>query len=150
MEQQSVHKVLATSYMTYYLLCTIGLFGDVLFPVRISVPEHRTVAIVCFIVGPLLIVWAQYTSYMFEKIKEKTGQYLFQRGPYRILRNPTQLGLLILVTGYALATGAVMLFLATVLSYVISNIFFRKHESILENRYGDEYRVYKQKVKKVL
>lgn len=121
-----------------------------LFPLRLVVPENTALTIVCFILGPLLIAWAQYTSYTFEKIKEKTGQFIFHRGPYKILRNPTQLGLLILVTGYALATGAVFLFLSTIASYLISNIFFKKHEQILEARYGDEYRSYKEKVKKVL
>lgn len=150
MEQRSVHKVLATSYLTYYVLCTVGLFADMLFPLKLTVPGYTTLSSICFVLGPFLIVWAQYTSYHFEKIKEKTGQFIFQRGPYRILRNPTQLGLLILVTGYALATGAVFLFLSTILSYSISNIFFKKHEQILEARYGDEYRSYKEKVKKVL
>lgn len=149
-ESPSVHRVLASSYMTYLLLCTFGLFADMFFPFRINVPEGKILAIVFLSAGPLLIAWAQYTSHTFEKIKQKVGQPQFLRGPYRYLRNPTQLGLLLLVAGYALATGALMLFLATVLAYVISNVFFRKHETILESRYGDAYRDYKSSVKKVL
>lgn len=152
MEQQtpSVHRVLANSYMTYLLLCTFGLFADVFFPIRLAVPEGKTMAIIFLIVGPLFIAWAQYTSFTFEKVKEQTGSPVFLRGPYKYFRNPTQIGLLFLVAGYALATGAIMLFLATVLAYVISNIFFRKHEAILEARYGEKYKEYKSSVNKVL
>lgn len=149
-ESPSVHRVLASSYLTYLLLCTFGLFADLFFPFRIAVPEAKTFAIILFIVGPVLIGWAQYTSYSFERVKKEVGQPLFLRGPYRYLRNPTQLGLLCLVAGYALVTGAIMLFLATILAYVISNIFFRKHETILEARYGEPYKTYKESVKKVL
>lgn len=152
MEQQtpSVHRVLANSYMTYLLLCTFGLFADVLFPVRLAIPEGKTMALIFLILGPLFIAWAQYTSFTFEKVKEETGSPVFLRGPYKYFRNPTQIGLLFLVAGYALVTGAIMLFLATVLSYVISNVFFRKHEAILEARYGEKYKEYKSSVNKIL
>lgn len=146
----SVHRVLANSYITYLLLCTLGLFGDVFFPVRLTVPEGKTLALIFLILGPMFIAWAQYTSYTFEKIKLQTGTPQFLRGPYKYFRNPTQIGLLFLVAGYALATGAIMLFLATVLAYVVSNIFFRKHEAILERRYGQEYANYKKSVRKIL
>ncbi len=147
---RSVHRALAQSYLSYYLFSVIGLFADVLYPVRLFAPEHSYLAIVFFVLGPLLIVWAQYTSFLFEKRKQETGHPQFKRGPYRFIRNPTQMGLLLLVTGYALATGAVMLFVATVLAYLCSNIFFYKHEHILEERYGSEYQTYKQEVKKIL
>ena len=150
MEQQSVHKILAQSYMTYLLLCMIGISLDILIPFRVPISHNTFLGSLFFVLGPLLIVWAQRTSFTFEKIKQKTGIPLFKRGPYKHFRNPTQIGLLFLVAGFVLVTGAIMLFLCTVIAYCISNVFFRKHEQILENRYGDEYRAYKQEVKKVL
>jgi protein-S-isoprenylcysteine O-methyltransferase Ste14 len=98
----------------------------------------------------MLIAWAQLTSYKFEIAKQKTGELNFNKGPYRYLRNPTQLGLVILVLGYAFATGTAMLFVATGISYLVSNVFFKKHESILETKYGDTYKAYKSSVNKVL
>lgn len=150
MTTPSVHKVLATSYIMYFLFITIGLFLDLIIPFRIAVPKQQWIAIVCFATGPLLMAWAQYTSYTFEKVRQQTGELRFKRGPYQWLRNPTQIGLLVLFAGYALATGAIMLFCATVVAYALSNIFFKKHEQILEERYGDPYRDYKSSVKKVL
>ncbi len=148
--KQSVHKVLAQSYLAYFLLCIVGIFLGLFIPIRFSIPHAETFAAVFFIVGPLLIFWAQQTSRRFEVIKEKTGKPQFNRGPYRFLRNPTQLGLVILVAGYACASGTAILFITSVVAYIISNTFFKRHEAILESRYGDAYRQYKATVHKVL
>lgn len=146
----SVHVVLAQSYLAYFLLCSFGLFFDVFFPVTIYVPQASLFAVLCFAVGPLLILWAQYTSYRFEIIKKQMGEPLFNKGPYKYLRNPTQLGLVILVGGYALVSQSGTLFIATGLAYLISNVFFRKHEAILESKYGQPYQVYKDSVRKIM
>lgn len=148
--KQSVHRVLAQSYLAYFLLCLLGLFLGLFFPMQFSVPHARLFAILCFGVGPALIVWAQLTSRRFEIVKEQTGQAQFNRGPYRYLRNPTQLGLVILVAGYAFASGTAILFVTAGGAYLISNIFFRKHESILEDRYGQPYKEYKTSVPKIM
>lgn len=149
-DKTSVHVVLAQSYLTYFLLCSFGLFLDVFFPVTIHVPKSVAFATTCFAIGPLLILWAQYTSHRFEIIKKQTGQPQFNRGPYKYLRNPTQLGLLILVAGYTLVTGAATLFIATGVAYIVSNVFFKKHEAILESKYGEPYQEYKSSVRKIM
>lgn len=146
----SVHRVLATSYLNYFILCSFGLFLGIFFPLHFSVPHAMLFGSICFGAGPLLMIWAQYTSHRFEMIKQKTGELHFNRGPYRYLRNPTQLGLVILVLGYACVTGTAILFVTTGVAYIISNFFFKKHEAILESRYGDAYTTYKTSVKKIL
>ncbi len=148
--QQSVHRTLAQSYLVYFMLCLLGMFLGLFFPVRFSVPHATLFAIICFGLGPLLIAWAQYTSHRFEIIKQKTGELRFNGGPYRYLRNPTQLGLVILVAGYAFASGTAILFLTAAGAYIISNVFFRKHENILESRYGEAYKNYKSSTPKIL
>jgi protein-S-isoprenylcysteine O-methyltransferase Ste14 len=147
---QSVHKVLAASYLTYFLLCSLGLFLGIFFPLHFSMLYATFFAVLCFGVGPFLMLWAQYTSHRFEILKRETGQIQFKKGPYRFLRNPTQLGLVILVLGYALVTGTAILFVTTGVAYIISNVFFKKHEEIMESRYGTHYSSYKASVKKVL
>ena len=146
----SVHKVLATSYLTYFSLCSVGLFLGIFFPLHFSVPHALLFSVICFGVGPLLVIWAQATSHRFEIVKQQTGELQFNRGPYRFLRNPTQFGLVVLVLGYAFATGTAMLFVTTGIAYIISNVFFKKHEAILESRYGAPYAAYKASVKKIL
>ncbi|MCC7436363.1 isoprenylcysteine carboxylmethyltransferase family protein [Candidatus Nomurabacteria bacterium] len=148
--KKSVHKILAGSYLSYFILCLVGLFFDIFYPLKFSLPNSSIIAIIFFAVGPALIFWAQNSSHKFEILKQKTGTVSFSNGPYRYLRNPTQLGLLILVAGYAFASGAAVLFVATAVAYLISNIFFRKHESVLEARYGEKYINYKDSVRKIM
>lgn len=148
--KQSVHKVLAQSYLAYFVLCLLGLFLGLFFPMQFFVPNSWLFAVLCFGIGPALIIWAQLTSRRFEVVKEETGQAQFNRGPYRYLRNPTQLGLVVLVAGYAFASGTAILFVTAGGAYLISNIFFRKHESILESRYGEPYKEYKKSVPKIM
>jgi protein-S-isoprenylcysteine O-methyltransferase Ste14 len=148
--KRSVHLVLAQSYLVFFVLCSFGLFLDMVFPFLIPLPHSKIFAVFCFAAGPLLILWAQYTSYRFERTKEKTGEIIFNKGPYAYIRNPTQFGLVILVGGYAFASHAAMLFITSGISYIISNFFFKKHEAILDARYGDSYKDYKSSVPKVM
>ena len=150
LEKQSAHRILAHSYLTYFLLCSFGLFLETFFPLTISVPQGDTFATICFIVGPLLILWAQYISYKYQVIRKETGEPKFNLGPYKYLRNPTHLGLLILVGGYTLVSKAAMLFIVTGVAYIISNIFFRKYERLLESRHKDLYKTYKSSVPKIM
>lgn len=147
---KSVHKTLAKSYLAYFLLCSLGLFLGVFFPMQFFVPHSQTFALIGFIIGPILIVWAQMTSHKFEIIKQKTGRPVFNRGPYRFFRNPTQLGLVMLVAGYAFASHTAILFVTAGVAYIISNIFFKEHEEILESRYGEPYKEYKSSVPKIM
>lgn len=141
-----VHRTLAHSYLMYFLASMVGLFADTFLAFSVSSPAATPIAIVCLGLGPALIAWAQYTSNRFRK-ENTTGAYYYH-GPYRYLRNPTHLGLLILVTGYTLVSGSLAFFAITALGYLISNIFFKKYESILERT--TDYEAYQSKVRRVL
>jgi protein-S-isoprenylcysteine O-methyltransferase Ste14 len=149
MPTPQVQATLARSYLMYFITSVLGLFADSFFNVTFSSPMATYSAIVCWIAGPLLIVWAQYTSKKFSAESHEDGDAYYNHGPYKFMRNPTHLGLLILVTGYTLASGSIIFFLVTMIGYLISNIFFKKYESMLEV-FSSEYGSYKNKVKRVL
>lgn len=142
MSNKPVHTTLASSYLAYFLFSIVGLLADALVGFEVAIPYKNAIAITCFIVGPALIFWAQQVS----------GQYqaYFSHGPYRIMRNPTHLGLVILVTGYTAISGSVFFLAVTVLGYFISNILFKKYETIITEKYGEEYKQYKSDVPKIL
>jgi protein-S-isoprenylcysteine O-methyltransferase Ste14 len=146
-ELPQLHRTLAHLYLVYFLASMVGLFADAFFSFPVSSAAATPIAMACFGGGPLLIAWAQYTSSHFKKAAD--GDAYYYHGPYRYLRNPTHLGLLILVTGYTLVSGSLIFFTITVIGYLISNILFKKYESILE-RTGNDYEAYRSKVQKVL
>lgn len=146
--KHAVHTTLAKSYLVYFVASLMGLFADMFISFPLDVPFAKTIAIIFFGLGPLIILWAQYTSGRFQK-ENPTLPY-FHHGPYRFVRNPTHLGLLILVTGYTLISGSMVFFGVTLIGFLISNILFSKYEKILHESHGDKYKDYKATTPKIL
>lgn len=144
----SVHFTLARSYLAYYLCSIVGLFADTFIGFTFDIPGASRLAITFFMIGTVLMVWAQYTSHRFRNSPDK-GPY-FLHGPYRFVRNPTHLGIVLLVSGYTLVSGSLVFFLVTTVGYLISNIFFKKYEAILDRTYGDEYKNYQARTPRIL
>ena len=144
---QTYHEILAKSYIVYFIFSIIALFIDSRLHLHFYASFLNPVAIVCFAVGPLLIFWAQLTS--LKTIQTKHFHLYFGKGPYKFMRNPTQLGILILITGYVLISSSLVFFLINIIAYIISNAYFKKYEQALGATYQG-YVPYKGSVKKVL
>ena len=141
--KSSLQLTLAHSYLVYFIFSILGLFADTFFSIESPLKYGQWIALACFTIGPLIIGWAQATS-----AAKSTVPY-FLRGPYRFVRNPTQIGILILVSGYTAVSGSVLFLLATLVSYLLSNKFFNTYEAILHKQYDGEYADYKKSVPKV-
>jgi len=148
--QAKLHTTLARSYLAYYLFSIIGLLADSILGFDVVMPFATAIAIVCFAAGPLLIMWAQNTSNKRKRKGDDRQHAYFKYGPYRYMRNPTHLGLVILVTGYAVISGSVIFLAITILGYIVSNMLFKKYESLVIEEYGDHYEQYKSDVPKIL
>ena len=142
----NIHTTLARSYLTYFICSIVGLFADTLIGFDVSLAYASTIAIICFIIGAMLILWAQRTS---RHAKEEGGAPYFLRGPYQYMRNPTHLGMVLLVVGYTAISGSIVFCAITVIGYLVSNIFFKKYESMLKVQYDGAYKEYQSKVPKI-
>jgi protein-S-isoprenylcysteine O-methyltransferase Ste14 len=141
--RNSIQINLAHSYLAYFAFSLLGLFADTLWNFGTPMRHGAIIALACFILGPLLIWWAQGTS------SEKSDTPYFLRGPYKYLRNPTHIGIVILVAGYTAVSGSIAFLAVTVFGYIVSNMFFKKYEASLHAEYGEEYKEYKQSVPKI-
>lgn len=148
LQTTNVHVVLARSYMMYFIFSIIGLWIDSYISVDFPFKFATYASYVLFILGPLLIMWAQASSRKFEKNKKEKNYFYY--GPYAFIRNPTHLGLLLLVAGYTFTSGSIIFFATTLISYIFSTFFYKQHEQILHYIYGEPYDAYKQRVKKIL
>jgi protein-S-isoprenylcysteine O-methyltransferase Ste14 len=146
-KNQTIHHHLAKSYIVYFIASMLGLMVDTLISIPFDVPHGKTLAIIFLGLGPLIILWAQLTSWKF--IRESSFGEYFQYGPYRFVRNPTHIGLLILVTGYTLVSGSLVFFGMTLVGFLVSNIFFTKYETLNEELFGDQYRAYRSRIPKI-
>lgn len=139
----TIHLVLAHSYLAYFVFSLIGLFADTLLGFTTPLAYGNAIAIGSFAVGSLLIWWAQHTS------STQSEKPYFERGPYRYMRNPTHIGIMLLVAGYTAVSGSVVFLAVTLIGYLVSNRFFKKYESMLHDEYGVEYKNYKKEVPKI-
>jgi protein-S-isoprenylcysteine O-methyltransferase Ste14 len=72
-------------------------------------------------------------------------------GLYKFSRNPMYVGLLIILTGYAIWLGSVTPFLLLPLFYwLITQMQIKPEERILQQKFGQEYLDYKNTVRRWL
>ncbi len=82
---------------------------------------------------------------------ERPSTTVVTEGPYRFTRNPIYLSMAILYSGLALAFNAAwpLLLLPSVL-FAVTRGMIEREEEYLENRFGDRYRQYKERVRRWL
>lgn len=80
----------------------------------------------------------------------RQGHRIIRTGPYRFVRNPMYLGLIIAFAGAALAIGEVIAFVAVGLGTAAVLVKIHDEEEILQETFGDEYLLYKKQVKSLI
>lgn len=83
------------------------------------------------------------------KPENTTG--IVTKGLYKITRNPMYVGLLTILTGYAIWLGSLTPFFVLPLFYLLINeMQIKPEEEILEKKFGQEYLNYKNSVRRWL
>ncbi len=147
-----VHIVLAHSYLVYFASLLFGLAIDVYWPIRIDIPGLEILGTLLIFAGPLLIFWAQNTSHKMavKQICSREGVCVddFYKGPYTFTRSPTHLGIFLMVIGFGFIMCSISIILTTTIAFILTRyVFVKKEERILEDKYGEPYRLYKTRVK---
>lgn len=117
--------------------------------VTITWPLWFNILLLILCLGALLLRLAAiiYLGKSFSyDIKRPEGNTLIQRGPYRIIRHPSYLGILILASFPPLIIGSIVGFIGIFFSTLIHSLFRLKvEEKILEQEFGSTFTEYKQK-----
>ncbi|MCE9585275.1 hypothetical protein K8Q94_01470 [Candidatus Nomurabacteria bacterium] len=145
MAKSSTHKVLAHSYLFYFMSFLLGIFLDFIFPIKVFTKDGSLYfGIFLIFISSLLILWAQKTSRNLDvSISDN-----FKKGPYRYMRGPTHLGLTSLFVGFGILINGTFVILFTLIAFLITKrTFLKKQEMLLEKKYGDIYARYKNLVK---
>ncbi len=134
------------------LLIALPILLHMLLPIRRLVPvPFNYIGIALMLAGFALMLWTSKifrstgTSYQLEV----ESSSLMTTGPFRYSRNPMYLGMLIWLLGLATLLGSLMAFLFPVMLFFLATAFIIPvEEKRLENSYGEEYRAYKQRVRR--
>lgn len=151
--KKDVHTILSQSYILYVGLFIVSMFLNSVFNDHINISSQRPLGFLLIIIGPLVMYYAQYTTSKFSRKKDKANILVsdFMYGPYKFSRTPTHVGLLMLFLGYGLLVGSVFVVLGALISFIFAKeIFIKREEKILCEKYGDPYCEYQKRVGKII
>lgn len=115
-----------------------------LFRVILSIPF--------FILGEVIRIYSLIYSGGFTRSRSLNAPFLLKEGPYSITRNPLYLGNLLNVAGMIIAMNLNLPFslLSFLIFFSIYFLIILAEEKFLEEKFGEEYILYKKSVPRIL
>ena len=105
-----------------------------------------------FALGTLINTWAMATlrSLYTVRLSVQVEHRLVTSGPYRVVRHPGYFGFTLALPGMGLALGSLAILAATVptLAWIVERM--GKEEAMLLEQFGDEYRAYQRRTKRLI
>lgn len=89
-------------------------------------------------------------SFYTSRLGIQEGHRMVTSGPYSLVRHPGYLSSLATVAGMALSMGSLLTIGATVLSVIVVVWRIRGEEEMLVEAFGDEYRAYQRKTRRLI
>jgi protein-S-isoprenylcysteine O-methyltransferase Ste14 len=140
-------------------LLTLGLTGAWLWkPERFQWISHpvpitiRWIGVASFACAIAWLIWMFHTlgSNLTDTVVTRRDAHFVQHGPYRYVRNPMYTGVLMAGTSLGLALGTWLLPLCASVMFTLLALRTRTEEKYLIERFGDEYRLYMERVGRFL
>lgn len=162
---QGLWIIVFATIISYVLISPLYIFNidaqiiiDIFtFPADIIPQPYNLVGILALPVGMILVAWANYALLHVGRIglrarePMQTPSTLVVTGPYQYSRNPIYLGVLIMAMGLTVVWSSLIMVFATIAIYAILRyVFIKSEEIILEEKFGNEYRDFKKRVRRWL
>lgn len=140
--------------ITYYVILIIGIHTFKLNFYGLNVPFNLLIGIewdfTGFVVGLVGLSFCLYAQIKMKNswrvgIDENSKEELITDGIFRLVRNPTYLGLFLLNFGVWIIWPTHLVFYLNIVFVLLFEIQVRCEEDFLENVYGEDYKLYKEK-----
>lgn len=137
----------------FIILMISALSLDAFFPNPIYSPLWaREAGIFSLILGSILLYWAHVSSRIIRKeVKHSEKGANFFVGPYKYVRHPSYLGMVLISLGISLIMNSTIILIATILFYVCARAGVMKEEQHLlheDSHVKEHYSEYSKKVKR--
>ncbi|MCC3862144.1 methyltransferase family protein [Pseudemcibacter aquimaris] len=151
-ENQDHAKIIMHPPVFYIIAALIGLGIDYFFPLSFGFEGATgTAGILLFILGVIIAILSMKN---FAKDKQSPSVHapthnIYTSGIYGYTRNPIYLGALIWLMAAAVYFDKAWIFIMSApLIVFLNKAVIEKEEAYLEEKFGDEYRSYKKKVRR--
>jgi protein-S-isoprenylcysteine O-methyltransferase Ste14 len=115
---------------------------------QIKSPGIRWLGLFIMLLGLALRFWSMRIlgEYYTRTLRVTDTQAIISQGPYRIIRHPGYLGTIFVWIGFALAVGNwIATIIMAMLLFGVYGYRIRLEETMLINRFGNEYQEYRKK-----
>ncbi len=117
-----------------------------------AIVQNRAAGVLLIALGVGLSAWGRHTFQRHgAEIYPWSSSHsaLVTAGPFRFMRNPMYMGILVAAIGVALVVGTWAMWLVPVVLFLLDNyVIIPFEERSMERTYGDEYRAYKARVRR--
>lgn len=146
-------QILLPSVYGYIALILMGLLHYLLPLMDVIDPPYSFFGFLLQIVGLALVIGCLFLHHN-EKIPVMPfdkSPVLLTQGIYRYSRNPIYLGMLLVVAGTGIILGTLgPLLIIPVYFFILNEGYIKYEEAFLESLFGDDYRIYKSRVRRWL
>lgn len=105
-----------------------------------------------FTIGTIIMLWSRITlwdSFRLGGVEPSDSDKLILSGPFKVLRHPTYLSIILNSLGLAIIVQSLSIFVLFTLLIVLIIRVIPIEEALLVKTYGEEYKDYQKKVKKI-
>ena len=123
------------------------------FDLALARPQIFYLGLVLMVAGLIFRAYAirQLGRYFTPEVAIQPGQHVVDRGLYRFLRHPSYTGTFMTILGYGLAlTNGLSLATLLLLASLAYGFRMRVEEAALTEAFGDEYRAYMRRTKRLI
>ena len=149
----NIHLILSRSYSVYFFAFIIGLVIDAIlalnFDIKLGGQQLSSIGFVVIMVATFLMYWAQTVNKKANYLPD--GSKDFTSGPYKYSRNPTQMGLFLLVLGAGFMMNSYIVCFGAILALTFSTLYIIPlEESRHIRKHGEAYLNYMKKVRRLI
>lgn len=151
--RSNVNTVMSWGTIIYMVAIFLGGLYHFYYPASITADSGaETAGIALIVLATALIFWATASARkLVRDIASAVTVDVFKTGSYKYSRNPTYLGLTLLVVGFGFISNSLPIVISAMMtSAVVHFTFLKKEEQALELKFGEVYRQYKKEVRRWL
>jgi protein-S-isoprenylcysteine O-methyltransferase Ste14 len=145
-------RTLADGQGYFLVLLILSVLSHLVFPVRVVLYAPVTLFGILIIGSGFILAFRSRSLFLKNQTTlspYESPAFLITTGPFRISRNPVYLAMAVILFGSAVVMGTLSPFVFPVLFIVITGtLFIPDEEARLEKIFGDEYRDYKNRVRR--